>query len=321
MVVWGLAACFLDSIATLGLNGDGVGLNYHFGLFKQVFVIISSLPSQMTDYWMRAGWSALAKAIRFHLLTSIWHQPLTTLMCQVTKQRPRTACLFWLGPSWRQHQHHPRWDWFDKTEYSENLTPLPLPRWFRPSRGIAPYFPTILHGLQCSQLILTKLLKRVTTFKIWQTMQSSKSTINTHPLVIPEMIRPLTERGISLGWGHRDYQKAWLLTPTILFWQKPLKNGPMDSFVEAVPHLVPIIGRIGPSSGRSWRFTYIIDESGRVHMAHGYPPWLLSKWGCSPALISRKSSELEGLYDLTQKKKKNQQQDQWYHLPPLAHAL
>lgn len=66
-----LAACFLDSIATLGLNGDGVGLNYHFGLFKQVFRDNQQF-TEPNDWITDESWLVRSsKAIRFHLLTSI----------------------------------------------------------------------------------------------------------------------------------------------------------------------------------------------------------------------------------------------------------
>jgi starch phosphorylase len=62
-----LAACFLDSIATLGLPGDGVGLNYHLGLFKQVFE--KNMQKETANPWIRAGFAERMSVIRLFLIT------------------------------------------------------------------------------------------------------------------------------------------------------------------------------------------------------------------------------------------------------------
>ena len=146
---------------------------------NRFFVIISSLPSQMTGLRTRAGWSALAKAIRFHLLTSIWHQPFMTLMCQVTKQRPRTACA---SLTWTQlTAASSEMGLILTRQISWKTWPSSSTQMIQTVKGNCSVFSnnTSWSPMQPSWF-WTKLLKRAATFMIWQTMQSSKSTIPTH---------------------------------------------------------------------------------------------------------------------------------------------
>ncbi len=267
-----LAACFLDSIATLGLNGDGVGLNYHFGLFKQVFRDNQQFTEPndwITDesWLVRSSKSYQVPFAHFNLTSTLYDIDVPGYKTE-TKNRLRLFDLDSVDGSIIRDGID-----FDKTDILKNLTLFLYPDDSDRQGELLRIFQQYFMVSNAAQLILDEAIEKGSN--LHDLADYAVIQINdTHPsLVIPEMIRLLTERGISLDEAIEIIKGMVAYTNhTIL--AEALEKWPMDFLQEVVPHLVPIIEELDRRvrAEVADASTYIIDEL-----------WLLSKWGCSPA--------------------------------------
>ena len=263
-----LAACFLDSIATLGLNGDGVGLNYHFGLFRQKFV--RNLQQEEPDPWLETP-SWLKK-------TDVTYQipyrgfTLTSRMydVQVTGYHNRTNSLHLFDVETIREDLVKEGISFDKTDIRENLTLFLYPDDSDRAGRILRIYQQYFMCANAARLILDEAMSRGSS--LHDLAEYAVIQINdTHPsMIIPELIRLLTaEHGFEMDEAIQVVSSICAYTNhTIL--AEALETWPMDFFKEAVPQLIPIMEILDDKVRRKCDdpSVYLIDRDDRVHMAH-----------------------------------------------------
>ncbi|MBY5034126.1 glycogen/starch/alpha-glucan family phosphorylase [Streptococcus gallolyticus] len=301
-----LAACFLDSIATLGLNGDGVGLNYHFGLFKQVFQDNQQF-TEPNEWITEQSWltkSAVSYQVPFaHFnLTSTLYDIDVPGYKTATKNRLRLFDLDSVDSSIIGQGID-----FDKTDILKNLTLFLYPDDSDRQGELLRIFQQYFMVSNAAQLLIDEAIEKGSN--LHDLADYAVVQINdTHPsMVIPELIRLLTERGIEFDEAVNIVKSMTAYTNhTIL--AEALEKWPLDFLQEVVPHLVPIIEELDRrvKAQVSDASTYIIDESGRVHMAHMDIHYGYSVNGVAALHTDiLKSSELKPFYDLYPEKFNN----------------
>ena len=263
-----LAACFLDSIATLGLNGDGIGLNYHFGLFKQLFK--DNKQEEAPNPWIE-NTSWLTK-------TDVTYQvpyknfTLTSRMYDIaiTGYHGRTNHLHLFDVESVDESIVEDGISFDKTDVAKNLTLFLYPDDSDREGRILRIYQQYFMVSNAARLILEEAAAKGSDF--YDLPDYAVIQINdTHPtMVIPELIRLLTtEHGMEMDDAIEIVSRTCAYTNhTIL--AEALETWPMEFFKEAVPQLIPIMEVLDDKVRRKFDdpSTYIIDKEDRVHMAH-----------------------------------------------------
>lgn len=263
-----LAACFLDSIATLGLNGDGIGLNYHFGLFKQLFK--DNKQEEAPNPWIE-NTSWLTK-------TDVTYQvpyknfTLTSRMYDiaVTGYHGRTNHLHLFDVESVDESIVEDGISFDKTDVAKNLTLFLYPDDNDREGRILRIYQQYFMVSNAARLILEEAAAKGSDF--YDLPDYAVIQINdTHPtMVIPELIRLLTtEHGMEMDDAIEIVSRTCAYTNhTIL--AEALETWPMEFFKEAVPQLIPIMEVLDDKVRRKFDdpSVYIIDKDDRVHMAH-----------------------------------------------------
>ena len=294
-----LAACFLDSIATLGLNGDGVGLNYHFGLFQQV--LKNNEQTTIPNFWLtEQNW--LVRSSRSYQVPFA-HFTLTSTLYDIdvpgyktaTKNRLRLFDLDSVDSSIIKEGIE-----FDKTDIAHNLTLFLYPDDSDKQGELLRIFQQYFMVSNGAQLIIDEAIEKGSN--LHDLADYAVVQINdTHPsLVIPELIRLLTARGIELDEAISIVRSMTAYTNhTIL--AEALEKWPLDYLEEVVPHLVVIIKKLDAIIREKYEDprVQIIDEHNRVHMAHMDIHFSTSVNGVA-ALHTEilKASELKPFYDL-----------------------
>ncbi len=262
-----LAACFLDSIATLGLNGDGVGLNYHFGLFKQVFE--NNLQEETPNPWIEnKNWLNKTKRtydIEFGGLT------LTSCMydIDVVGYMGRTTKLHLFDIDSVDESLVKEGIDFDKTDIAKNLTLFLYPDDSDEAGRILRVYQQYFMVSNAAHLILDEAIERGSNLHDladYATIQIN----DTHPsMVIPELIRLLMQKGIRMEEAIKIVTKTCAYTNhTIL--AEALEKWPIQYLQKAVPQLLPIIYELNNKVNDTFHdpSVSIIDDEDRVHMAH-----------------------------------------------------
>lgn len=263
-----LAACFLDSIATLGLNGDGIGLNYHFGLFKQVFK--NNLQSEQKNEWIEKN-SWLNK-------TDITYD----IECGGIKLKSRLYDINVIGYNNRVNKLH-LFDvesidesivdngsiTFNKEDVAKNLTLFLYPDDSDEDGKLLRIYQQYFMVSNGARLILEECQAKGSN--LYDLNDYAVIQINdTHPtMVIPELIRLLIEKGISMDDAIEIVSKTCAYTNhTIL--AEALEKWPIDYLEKVVPNLIDIIKELDKRVREKYddESLYIIDEDNRVHMAH-----------------------------------------------------
>lgn len=262
-----LAACFLDSIATLGLHGDGIGLNYHFGLFRQVFS--DNTQTTIPDPWLNDhSWlnrTDITYPVRFRDLTvtaRLYEIHVTGYGSVTNKLR-----LFDIE-SVDESVVKDGID-FDKTEIAKNLTLFLYPDDSDENGRLLRIYQQYLMVSAGAQLILDECTAR--GCQLCDLPDYAVIQINdTHPtMVIPELIRLLMERGIPMDDAISIVSRTCAYTNhTIL--AEALEKWKISQLNQVVPHLMPIIEVLDNKIRRKFDdpSVYIIDKEERVHMAH-----------------------------------------------------
>lgn len=262
-----LAACFVDSIATLGLNGDGVGLNYHYGLFKQVFDK-KHLQQETPNPWMekeswltKTGTSYQIPFGGFTVTSRLYDMDVTGYDNHSTRLR-----LFDLE-SVDESIVKDGID-FDKTEIEKNLTLFLYPDDSDDKGRLLRVYQQYFMVSNAAQLILDECIARGSN--LHDLAEYAAVQINdTHPsMVIPELIRLLGQHGILMNEAISIVSKVCAYTNhTIL--AEALEKWPISFLEKAVPQLMPIIRELDNRIRATVKdeSTYII-QNGLVHMAH-----------------------------------------------------
>ena len=263
-----LAACFLDSIATLGLNGDGVGLNYHFGLFKQLFK--DNKQAEEPNPWIEnTSWltkTDVTYKIPYKNFT------LTSRMydIEVTGYNNRTNKLHLFDVETVDESIVEDGISFDKTDIAKNLTLFLYPDDSDKEGRILRIYQQYFMVSNAARLILDEAITKGST--LYDLADYAVIQINdTHPtMVIPELIRLLTtEHNMEMDDAIEVVSHCCAYTNhTIL--AEALEKWPVEFFKEAVPQLLPIMEVLDDKVRRKFDdpSVYIIDKNDLVHMAH-----------------------------------------------------
>lgn len=295
-----LAACFLDSIATLGLPGDGIGLNYHFGLFQQKFT--NHKQQELKNPWItKESWlnrQSFTCKVPFKDFT------MDGVLYDIDVPGYDSGCnrlhLFDVDTIDESIVPENSID-FNKKKVQENLTLFLYPDDSddagRKLRIYQQYFM-----VSCGAQLILKEMEDA-GYDLHELNNHAVIQINdTHPsMVIPELIRLLTEeKGFTMDEAVEVVSKTCAYTNhTIL--AEALEKWPMEYLEEVVPNLVPIIKKLDERVRKTVKdeSTYIIDAQDRVHMAHMDIHYGFSVNGVA-ALHTEilKNSELKNFYDL-----------------------
>ena len=262
-----LAACFLDSIATLGLHGDGIGLNYHFGLFRQVFSdnAQTTIPDSWLDdhSWLRRTDLTYPVKFRDLTVTARLYEIHVTGYGSVTNKL-RLFDIESVDESVVQDGID-----FDKSEIAKNLTLFLYPDDSDEAGRLLRIYQQYFMVTAGAQLILDECTAR--GCNLYDLPDYAVIQINdTHPtMVIPELIRLLMERGIPMDDAISIVSRTCAYTNhTIL--AEALEKWKISQLNQVVPQLIPIIEVLDNKIRRKFDdpSVYIIDKEERVHMAY-----------------------------------------------------
>ncbi|MBR3770090.1 MAG: glycogen/starch/alpha-glucan phosphorylase [Lachnospiraceae bacterium] len=264
-----LAACFLDSIATLGLPGDGIGLNYHFGLFKQVFndKLQDTQPNAWIedDSWLnKTGTSFDVKFGDFTVKSRLYDIDVIGYNEGINKLHlfdieSVDESIVKKGIS------------FDKEEIKKNLTLFLYPDDSDEAGNLLRIYQQYFMVSNGAQLILHEMKEK--QYDLRKLYDHCVIQINdTHPtMVIPELIRILVEdKAFTMDEAIDVVSKTCAYTNhTIL--AEALEKWPLKYLEKVVPQLVPIIKELDKRVRAKYpknEKVQIIDKDNRVHMAH-----------------------------------------------------
>ena len=264
-----LAACFVDSLATLGLPADGVGLAYHCGLFKQTFV--DNKQYEVPDYWLkwdRAEWiRRTGRSYTVHFggfdLKSVMYE------ITVTGYHGKSGRLRLFDTDTVDERIIKNRISFNKSQISRNLTLFLYPDDSDEAGRILRVYQQYFMVSNAAQLILDECRSRGSN--LHDLADYAAIQINdTHPsMVIPELIRLLMAEGIGEDEACDIVTKVCAYTNhTIL--AEALEKWPRHYLETAVPQLMPVIEMLDRRVRAKYDdpFVQIIDGNGLVHMAN-----------------------------------------------------
>ena len=261
-----LAACFLDSLATLGLPGDGVGLNYHYGLFKQVFE--NNLQHETPNPWItKESW--LNKTEKTYKVNFGGFEVTSKMYdIDVVGYNNRTNKLHLFDIETIDESLVGETIDFDKDEVEKNLTLFLYPDDSDDKGRILRVYQQYFMVSNAAQLIIDEAIERGSN--LHDLADYAVIQINdTHPsMIIPEMIRLLCQKGLLMDEAIEIVSKMCAYTNhTIL--AEALEKWPIHFMNKAVPQLMPIIVELDNRvrSKVKDETTYIIQND-LVHMAH-----------------------------------------------------
>lgn len=262
-----LAACFLDSIATLGIPGDGIGINYHLGLFKQVFE--QNLQKEYPNPWIEKN-SWLTKRDKSYTVEFRDHVVKASLYdIAVTGYENRTNQLHLFDIDSVEEKITKDGISFDKEDIEHNLTLFLYPDDSDEKGQLLRIYQQYFMVSAGAQLILEECEAR--GCNLHDLPDYAAIQINdTHPtMVIPELIRLLLIRGICIEEAMEIVAKTCAYTNhTIL--AEALEKWPIAYLQKVVPQLLPIIHILDNEAKKKYpdEAVAIIDKEDRVHMAH-----------------------------------------------------
>lgn len=300
-----LAACFLDSIATLGFSGDGVGLNYHQGLFRQEFA--DNKQKEVPNPWItKASWLTRTD-VKFEVPFQDF--TLTSVMYDIDVPGYGQGCnkLHLFDADSVDDSIIRNGIDFDKEDIRKNLTLFLYPDDSDEKGQLLRIYQQYFMVSNAAQLILREAEERGAD--LYRLYDYAVVQINdTHPsLVIPELIRLLMEKGFNLDTAVHVVRKTCAYTNhTIL--AEALEKWPISYLEEVVPHLLPIIRDLDARVKRDYKDekVRIIDGQDRVHMAHMDIHYGFSVNGVAGLHTEiLKESELKPFYDIYPEKFNN----------------
>lgn len=300
-----LAACFLDSIATLGLNGDGVGLNYHFGLFRQAFA--EHKQKTLKNPWLTEESWLTKSNIKFEVPFGGFTVTSTLYDIDVTGYDEACNKLRLFDIDTIDESLVKTGIDFDKENIRKNLTLFLYPDDSDEVGHLLRIYQQYFMVSNAAQLILLEAEEN--GYDLHKLHEHVVIQINdTHPsMVIPELIRLLGEKGIAMSEAIKIVSKACAYTNhTIL--AEALEKWPIAYMQKVAPQLVPIIRELDNQVKLKFdnENVAIIDEHNRVHMAHMDIHYGFSVNGVA-ALHTEilKNEELKSFYDIYPEKFNN----------------
>lgn len=262
-----LAACFVDSIATLGLNGDGVGLNYHFGLFQQVFE--DHKQKAVKNPWITSDSWLNKSEIKFEVPFGGFEVTSTLYDIDVTGYNQASNRLRLFDIDTLDETLVKEGINFDKEDIKKNLTLFLYPDDSDEAGHLLRIYQQYFMVSNAAQLILLEAEEN--GYDLHKLNEHVVVQINdTHPsMVIPELIRLLGEKGIRMEEAIEIVRKTCAYTNhTIL--AEALEKWPIAYLQKVVPQLLPIIRELDNRVKKEFKDekVAIIDKDKRVHMAH-----------------------------------------------------
>lgn len=263
-----LAACFLDSIATLGLPGEGIGLNYHFGLFKQVFK--DKLQMAEKNSWIEENSWLTKTDITYDVYFG--KKKVTSRLYDIDVagydsgvNKLRLFDIESLDENLVKDGIQ-----FDKEAIEKNLTLFLYPDDSDEAGNLLRIYQQYFMVSNAAQLILAEMKEK--KFDLRKMYDHAVIQINdTHPtMIIPELIRILVEeKAFTVDEAIEVVSKTCAYTNhTIL--AEALEKWPLKYLEKVVPQLVPYIRELDKRVAAKYKDerVQIIDKDGRVHMAH-----------------------------------------------------
>lgn len=300
-----LAACFLDSIATLGLNGDGIGLNYHYGLFQQVFK--NNKQTEVKNPWItKESWLEKTDT-SFEVTFGDFTVKSRLYDIDVVGYENGVNKLHLFDLETLDETIVEEGITFNKEDIERNLTLFLYPDDSDKAGHLLRIYQQYFMVSNGAQLILKELEEK--GFALQDLHKHVVIQINdTHPsLVIPELIRLLTAKGISMDKAIEIVSKTCAYTNhTIL--AEALEKWPVAYLEKVVPHLMPIIMELDKRVKETFedKAVAIIDETNRVHMAHMDMHYGFSVNGVAALHTDiLKDSELKNFYNIYPEKFNN----------------
>ena len=263
-----LAACFLDSIATLGLPGDGIGLNYHFGLFKQVFE--NRKQKAEKNPWIEAQSWLTKTNVTYDIPCGSYTLKSRMYDIDVVGYENGLNKLHLFDVETIDESLVKEGISFDKEAIEKNLTLFLYPDDSDEAGNLLRIYQQYFMVSNGARLILDEV--KAKGFDLRKLDKHVVIQINdTHPtLVIPELIRILTrEEGFTMSEAIEVVKNTCAYTNhTIL--AEALEKWPLSFLEKVVPQLVPIIKELDVRIKKQYpdKKVQIIDETMRVHMAH-----------------------------------------------------
>ena len=301
-----LAACFLDSIATLGLPGDGIGLNYHFGLFRQL--LVDHKQKEVKNPWITNESWLVRQPVSFAVPYKNFTMHSTLYDIDVPGYNNGCNRLHLFDVDTVDESIVPSDSInFDKHQIQKNLTLFLYPDDSDRAGQLLRIYQQYFMVSNGAQFILMECEQK--GYDLHKLYDHVVIQINdTHPsMVIPELIRLLQERGFTMQEAIDVVSKTCAYTNhTIL--AEALEKWPIDYLEEVVPHLMPIIHELDAQAKKKYKDekVAIIDKDQRVHMAHMDIHYGFSVNGVA-ALHTEilKNSELKPFYDIYPEKFNN----------------
>ena len=263
-----LAACFLDSIATLGLPGDGIGLNYHFGLFRQL--LVDHKQKEVKNPWITNESWLVRQPVSFAVPYKNFTMHSTLYDIDVPGYNNGCNRLHLFDVDTVDESIVPSDSInFDKHQIQKNLTLFLYPDDSDRAGQLLRIYQQYFMVSNAAHLILDECTAR--GCKLTDLDEYAAIQINdTHPsMVIPELIRLLLERGITMDEAVELVTKVCAFTNHSIL-SEALEKWPLAYLEKVVPQLVLIIKELdkGAKAKYSDPKVAIIDENDRVHMAH-----------------------------------------------------
>lgn len=300
-----LAACFLDSIATLGLPGDGIGLNYHLGLFKQVFK--NNLQTEEINEWIN-NQSWLNKTdITYDIDFGDFSLKSRLYDINVIGYNNVTNKLHLFDVETVDEGIVKEGIKFDKENVEKNLTLFLYPDDSDEKGHLLRIYQQYFMVSNGARFILDECISK--GCNLHDLYDYAVIQINdTHPtMVIPELIRLLVEKGIEMDEAIEIVSKTCAYTNhTIL--AEALEKWPIAYLEKAVPQLVPIIKVLDEKVREKYddEPLYIIDKNNNVHMAHIDIHYTFSVNGVASLHTDiLKNNELHNFYEIYPEKFNN----------------
>lgn len=262
-----LAACFLDSIATLGLSGDGIGLNYHLGLFKQEFE--NHLQKETPNPWIKEKSWLQRTDVVYPVSFNGFDVKARMYDVEVTGYNNQTNKLHLFDIDSVDESIVEDGIQFNKEDIKKNLTLFLYPDDGDENGRLLRIYQQYFMVSSGAQLILDECVAKGCS--LYDLPDYAVIQINdTHPtMVIPELIRLLVERGMDMDAAIDVTARTCAYTNhTIL--AEALEKWPVAYLKKVVPQLVPIIEVLDDKVRRKYddESVVIIDRYDTVHMAH-----------------------------------------------------
>ena len=300
-----LAACFLDSIATLGISGDGIGLNYHFGLFKQVFN--NNLQIEEKNDWIQNSSWLNKTDVTYDIEVGPFTLTSRLYDINVSGYNNQTNKLHLFDVETIDESIVKDGIDFDKDDIEKNLTLFLYPDDSDEKGRLLRIYQQYFMVSNGARFILDECIAKGSN--LHDLADYAVIQINdTHPtMVIPELIRLLVEKGIELEEATEIVTNTCAYTNhTIL--SEALEKWPLEYLEKVVPNLIPIIEELDKRVKDKYEdeSVHIIDKNDNVHMAHIDIHYSFSVNGVASLHTDiLKNNELNNFYEIYPKKFNN----------------